>query len=762
MAFGGPVDVANFSRAEGDGHVGRTAFDGATAVKLFLLIPQWKGVVWIHLDGHSVRGAENSLIGTMRRSYVMNSAIRKNLQLVSAVVVSVSAWQCFVPRACAVISGTGNFSPPLPAAGGTISGEVIVGVGNASGGILFGQISIDGRTVLTSGDGTIGDLNGAFGDVFLTGLDTAWNVGDEFTVGDAGVGSLSIQDVAHVNVTNDVFIGRLNTGQGEVFLNGLASLIDVEDDLDIGTAGVAYLQAVAGSQIRSGDAVIGRAAGSDGHVLLQDGLTQWTNLRDVVIGGAGIGRLDIAASARVNQQAGIIGQTAGAFGTVNVNGIQSIWSMSTDLTVGASGTGELVVSGGGQVVGRNGMIGSLNVGRGTATVAGDGSQWRMSGQLTVGNVGAGFLNIDSEGLVNVAGAATVGPRGLVSLGGGRLLANSLVNNGIVRGSGEITSSLQNGATGGVRVFADESLRVTGTVTSSGRLEANGGEMEFLSPVTNAAAGQIAARNSALRFREGLTNQGSIVSVSATTDVFGPVTNGATGSIVAAGDSTVVFYDEVSNMGLIEALPGSTIVFARDLALGSASSLAFEVAGLQAGEDFAQVDVAGQAALAGNLDVGLATGFLPAAGNSFTLISAAAGLSGSFASTSLPTLPPGLSWLVSYSSSDVVLSVAAGSALVGDYNGNGTVEQADLDLVLLNWGGAGSPPPAGWVNDLPEGLIDQGELDGILLNWGNSAPAALGASAVPEPSGVLILYVLGPLVWLMTSRIGAAGTTPVNR
>ena len=37
-------------------------------------------------------------------------------------------------------------------------------------------------------------------------------------------------------------------------------------------------------------------------------------------------------------------------------------------------------------------------------------------------------------------------------------------------------------------------------------------------------------------------------------------------------------------------------------------------------------------------------------------------------------------------------------IVGDYNGSGQVEQADLDLVLLNWGGDVPPDPAGWVNE----------------------------------------------------------------
>lgn len=57
-------------------------------------------------------------------------------------------------------------------------------------------------------------------------------------------------------------------------------------------------------------------------------------------------------------------------------------------------------------------------------------------------------------------------------------------------------------------------------------------------------------------------------------------------------------------------------------------------------------------------------------------------------------------------------------IIGDYNGNGEVEQGDLDLVSLNWGQPAVPPPAGWVNDLPSGTIDQDELDRVSLNWGN--------------------------------------------
>ena len=62
-----------------------------------------------------------------------------------------------------------------------------------------------------------------------------------------------------------------------------------------------------------------------------------------------------------------------------------------------------------------------------------------------------------------------------------------------------------------------------------------------------------------------------------------------------------------------------------------------------------------------------------------------------------------------------------SPLEGDYDNDGFVGQADLDLVLLNWGKTSPPVPAGWVNQVPAGLIGQAALDGALLHWGDGTP-----------------------------------------
>jgi amidase len=102
---------------------------------------------------------------------------------------------------------------------------------------------------------------------------------------------------------------------------------------------------------------------------------------------------------------------------------------------------------------------------------------------------------------------------------------------------------------------------------------------------------------------------------------------------------------------------------------------------------------------------------------------------------------------------------------GDYNGDGIVEQGDLDLVLLNWGrpaSGGLLASVGWINDTPAGrqLLDQDELDRVLLNWGRVDLRTVGAPGVPEPStAVLLALILGPLVLLPLRAVLISSSRP---
>ena len=99
------------------------------------------------------------------------------------------------------------------------------------------------------------------------------------------------------------------------------------------------------------------------------------------------------------------------------------------------------------------------------------------------------------------------------------------------------------------------------------------------------------------------------------------------------------------------------------------------------------------------------------------------------------------------SSGIFVADTQNSSLLGDYNADGFVSQADLDLVLLNWGDATLPDgfdPSAIPNaQVFDNLISQNELDGVLLNWGDGTPPTPGSvNAIPEPTALTLLSLAG--------------------
>jgi hypothetical protein len=79
-------------------------------------------------------------------------------------------------------------------------------------------------------------------------------------------------------------------------------------------------------------------------------------------------------------------------------------------------------------------------------------------------------------------------------------------------------------------------------------------------------------------------------------------------------------------------------------------------------------------------------------------------------------------------------------LLGDFSFNGIVENADLTLLLNNWGKPSSPVPPGRIG-LPQPTapaIDNDELTALLTHWGQHTPGA--GSAVPEPTSMALALV----------------------
>jgi cyclophilin family peptidyl-prolyl cis-trans isomerase len=136
-----------------------------------------------------------------------------------------------------------------------------------------------------------------------------------------------------------------------------------------------------------------------------------------------------------------------------------------------------------------------------------------------------------------------------------------------------------------------------------------------------------------------------------------------GMLTVAADAALGLREGISlsqsvlNQGTIE--PGLRIgsVKVQSYQQTASGILAIDLGGTAAESQYDQVFVNGAAQLDGTLRVSLLNGFLPALGNSFTVLSAG-GIAGDFANYELPQLDEALSWQVSKSLDAVTLTVVA--------------------------------------------------------------------------------------------------------
>ena len=83
--------------------------------------------------------------------------------------------------------------------------------------------------------------------------------------------------------------------------------------------------------------------------------------------------------------------------------------------------------------------------------------------------------------------------------------------------------------------------------------------------------------------------------------------------------------------------------------------------------------------------------------------------------------------------------------LGDANGDGFVNSADLDIVRGNWGTSVTPGSAASGDLSGDGLVNSSDLDLVRGNWGT-----VYAAAVPEP-GICVLLALGLMAFAFRIR-----------
>jgi T5SS/PEP-CTERM-associated repeat protein len=710
--------------------------------------------------------------------------------------------------AMAVVAPLGDVSPAPAAAGGNVAAPFRIGntgygslVVNLTGGVT--PLTVTGGSVIF-GDSATGEGLGSFAG-FGSNLTTA-AAGADLTIGNSGRATVTVSDSARFTIADDLFIANGPTSTGSLFITGFGSLVDVDDALLIGSGGQAFVQVSGGGRLTGDDSILGQLAGSDGRITLSGVASTLTQSNSITIGDAGRGEFQVQSQASATTTNAVLGSAASGTGFAVISGAGAKWTVNGFMNLGVSGAGTLNVLDGGTVttIGAmrmgtvagseshavvSGTTSVLNVGttvtvgelgfatfdvrssahvtsttvviadnsnsRGEVLVDGVGSWWKITGTLDVSEPGEGQLAITSGGLVTATGVVRIGAAGRLLMGTGRLEAGStgLTNNGIIQGTGRIVGNVNNTATGKIRLGVGNSMILANALTNTGLVDMEGSELEVLGAVTNNA--DIDLRNATLRTGgAGLdNNSGAQVAITeGTADIYGAFDNNVGGQVVVGGEATVVFHDTLVNNGQFFVFPDADVLALENLSFTPSSTLSLQLNVFEDQEEAAQVQSAGVAALDGALAVTLAPGYAPSLGDSFEVLTAAGGVSGTFASAVLPTLAGGLFWDLDYESNNVTLSVIDG--LAADFDSNGIVNAADLALWKTGFGKA-----TGAVKS--DGDADKdGDADGAdFLIWqrqlGSSLLATATAAAVPEPT---TFGLAGALFGLLALRRRGPGRT----
>jgi T5SS/PEP-CTERM-associated repeat protein len=223
----------------------------------------------------------------------------------------------------------------------------------------------------------------------------------------------------------------------------------------------------------------------------------------------------------------------------------------------------------GLTIGTGGALGNV-------VSATTGKAFNITGLTTIASYGTLLL---ADGIFNatggIANSGEIRFAGLVSV----LSGGQITNNKLIRGDGRIDNNLINTATGELRADVGNTLLLTGaTGTNAGRINLQGGTIQFTQPLINGPAGTVVGSgflhadqgltnagkiqigNASLYLGSGLANNGEVQISAGLSSLYGPVTNN--NKITVSGGGTATFYDALvmSPSSTFQTSTNSTSVF----------------------------------------------------------------------------------------------------------------------------------------------------------------------------------------------------------
>jgi T5SS/PEP-CTERM-associated repeat protein len=585
-----------------------------------------------------------------------------------------------------------------PGASWTNSGDLSVGRGG------IGTLNVAGGGAVSNNIGYVAYEPGSEGYVTVSGDGSKWTSTGNLEVGRQGAGTLRITDGGEVGgVINQIGgsdFSQPGVGSGEVLVSGAGSTLTSEFNTHIGYLGTGTLTIENGGNVTDANGFIALFSSSTGTATVTGAGSTWTNTDSMNIGSSGDGTLIIADGGAVTNTDGHVGSSPSAIGSVSVRGAGSAWNMTGDLYLGAQGSGNLTIKDGGSVSSNSGNIASAGgtpFGTASVTVTGASSTWNNTTDLRVGNNGNGTLNIRNGAAVSNSDAyiaTTPGSTGAATVEGagakwnitGRLSVAGDASTSTSGGSG--TLNINPGAT--VKVTQDT------TVFSNGIVRLQGGTLDSSSIGFQGAGGQFQFTSGTLHvglFNGNLLNQG------------GKLAPGH-----SAGLTTVVGNYTQQTAGDLDIEIGGPSAFDNDI-----------------------VNVLGSASLSGELQLALINGFVPGAGQTFSIMQAA-NLRGAFSNAAngqrLATYDDRGSFRVSYgvgstfNPNQIVLSNFLANPLPGDFNDDGSVDAADF----IMWRKLDLGPAA---------------YNTWRTYFGTTLPIGSGGDAratIPEPATIMLILV----------------------